>query len=190
MPVLGIVASSQQSAFVSTVAYDSISTVTVGSGGSAEVNFTSIPATYKHLQIRIFGKLSITNDPQLENVRFQFNGDTASNYTRHAFEGDGASVTSTGNASLGQNYALLPRSFSGTTNMFGNAIVDILDYTNTNKFKTQRVFGGADFNGSGQVYLLSGVWRNTSAISSIKIFNFGATNFLEYSSFALYGIKG
>ena len=187
-PILGIWASAQQRALVNS--YESISTVTVGSGGSAEVNFTSIPSTYSHLQIRIFGKLSITNDPALENILFQFNGDTGNNYTRHGIDGNGSIVSAYGNADLPRNYAILPRSYSGQTNMFGAAIVDILDYANTNKYKTQRVLAGADLNGSGQIALISGVWRNTNAISSIKIFNFTTTTFLQYSSFALYGIKG
>jgi hypothetical protein len=67
-------------------------------------------------------------------------------------------------------------------------ICDVLDYANTNKFKTLRSLTGNDRNGSGSIWLDSGLWRSTSAITSIK-FTTG-TAFAQYSQFALYGIKG
>jgi hypothetical protein len=83
---------------------------------------------------------------------------------------------------------------TSTGGSFGVSIVDILDYANTNKYKTVRVLSGVDFNGTlagygGYVGPLSGNWRNTSAITSIKI-NAQTGNFTQYSQFALYGIKG
>jgi hypothetical protein len=50
MPILGIIASSKLTAAVGD--FESIATVTVGGGGAATVEFTSIPATYTHLQLR------------------------------------------------------------------------------------------------------------------------------------------
>ena len=70
--------------------------------------------------------------------------------------------------------------------IFGTFIVDILDYANTNKYKTMRALDGFDANGSGYAVLWSGNWRSTSAVSTITIT--GGT-FAQYSSFALYGIK-
>jgi hypothetical protein len=64
-----------------------------------------------------------------------------------------------------------------------------LDYTNTNKNKTARSLWGYDANGSGYVGLYSGLWRNTSAINRIDYVPASGT-FPQYSSFALYGIKG
>jgi hypothetical protein len=66
--------------------------------------------------------------------------------------------------------------------------MDILDYANTNKFKTTRTLTGSDLNGSGVVSLDSGSWRSTSAITSIT-FTARANLINTYSSFALYGIK-
>jgi hypothetical protein len=80
-------------------------------------------------------------------------------------------------------------SFSGMTNtQFSAAVVDILDYNNINKNKTIRSLNGRDNNGSGDIYLTSGLWNNTSAIDSITIVAPSAT-FIEYSQFALYGVK-
>jgi hypothetical protein len=70
-------------------------------------------------------------------------------------------------------------------------IFDILDYTNTNKYKTVRMLGGVDFNGSGEVDFMSGLWLNTSAITRIDFLpSYQSTQFQQYSSFALYGIRG
>jgi hypothetical protein len=76
---------------------------------------------------------------------------------------------------------------SSTSNTYGVFIIDILDYANTNKYKTVRTLGGYDANGSGVVSLRSNSWRNTSAITSVKFYTGGTTS---DSRFALYGIKG
>jgi hypothetical protein len=75
------------------------------------------------------------------------------------------------------------------TNTFGSIVIDILDYQNTNKFKTARGLGGSDNNGNGEIYLTSGLWRDTSAITSVSLFPGVGTTFNQYSSFALYGIN-
>ena len=74
--------------------------------------------------------------------------------------------------------------------MFGATVCDILDYTNTNKYKTVRALSGHDQNGSGVIQLRSGFWRSTSAITSITISNDQIANIAEYTRFSLYGIKG
>ena len=165
----------------STTSFESIFTSTVGSGGASNIEFTSIGSGYKHLQIRGIG--GITGGNQIGYI--QINGDTtATNYYTHALEGDGADDYS---------YAVnsYPRftSLPSSSNLFGVSILDILDYGNTSKYKTVKALGGVDRNGSGEITLYSGLWKNTDAITSIKLIpNAGAT-FKEFSSFALYGIK-
>ena len=167
--------------------YDSIATVTVGSGGASEVNFTSIPSTYTHLQIRgIFRGAS----GGLDLNQFRINADTGSNYATHLLQGNGSTVSAserTANTSCinGDNQ---PGS-SSTANAFGSTVIDILDYANTNKYKTVRHLGGVDMNGSGVVNFGSGLWMSTSAITAFRIFTFGV-DFAQYTQFALYGIKG
>jgi len=168
--------------------FESISTVAVGAGGVADVTFTSIPNTYQHLQIRgiVRSEAAATG---INGVFAQFNTDTASNYSRHNLIGDGASVTATATASTGfMVLGQYPKS-GDTANSFGAFIADILDYSNTNRFKTLRTLIGTDLNGSGQFRLTSGNWRNTNAISSIKIYPEDAADFAQYSHFALYGIR-
>lgn len=162
--------------------YESISTVTVGSGGASSITFSSIPSTYKHLQIRGISY----NTAGQNNLGINFNGDGGANYTYHALRGDGSSAVAA--AGTGVNYGYLQYD-NNTGGTFASRIVDILDYTSTNKNKTVRTLGGWDANGSGIVFLQSNLWTNTAAISSISL-SYNAGNFAEYSSFALYGIKG
>jgi hypothetical protein len=78
-----------------------------------------------------------------------------------------------------------------SANIFSGFVIDILDYANTNKYKTIRYLSGYDANGSGRVGLGSGSWRSTSAVTSITLQGLEySSNYKQYSSFALYGIKG
>jgi hypothetical protein len=79
---------------------------------------------------------------------------------------------------------------NATANAFGCYVFDILDYTSTNKNKTVRGIGGADVNGSGNAHVTSGAYLANTAITDIQFFTNGNFNFVQYSSFALYGIKG
>lgn len=170
--------------------YESISTVTVGSGGSSSIDFTSIPSTYTHLQIRCIMKMSSTIQ-DVGNLYIQLNGDTAANYSAHRVYGNGTSVSAQGLENMSQFYwsQSMPSAYSGYASMFGAAVIDILDYANTNKYKTGRALIGQDTNSSSdsQIKLASANWRSTSAVTSIKIFT--SPDFAQYSQFALYGIK-
>ena len=191
-PMLGIMAS-QISGHLSTTAYDSIATVTLSSG-QASIEFTSIPSTYKHLQIRAIAKNVTTGAADYDAIRMTVNSDTGSNYTWHSIESQAASNLV---ASAAASYPTafyrsggIMRSGTGQTNAFTGAIIDILDYQNTSKYKTFRGMSGTEYAGT-YAYLLftSGMWQSTSAITSIKFVVDTAANFAQYSSFALYGIK-
>jgi hypothetical protein len=167
----------------STTSYESIQTTTVSGGGASSISFTSIPATFTHLQIRH----SATNSSADRFFKIQFNSDTASNYSYHVLQGDGASATASAGATQAFGICgLVPNS----TTLPGVGITDVLDYANTNKYKTTKSLAGGDMNGAGgYVILYSSSWRSTSAITSITITP-STGNFSQYSSFALYGIKG
>ena len=189
MPIklLGVVASGVVEAAGD---YESIATVTVGSGGAASVTFSSIPATYAHLQVRC-----IARDDRGSNensIAAYYNADSAgTNYGWHFLSGDGSSA-SAGDVLANSGVPLsfgIAASANITAGIFGTSVIDILDYANTNKFKTNRVLMGMDRNGGGLVRLISGLWRSTAAISTINIFPFASASFVQYSHFALYGIK-
>ena len=174
-----------RSMLVGNLAYDPTATFLIqrvaGTGSSGTITFTSIPQTYKYLQIR-----SLANDNNGNQLSMQFNSDTGSNYSYHRLQGAGVSAAATGAASQTEipfiGYA------AGTTSIYGVGIIDIHDYASTSKYKTSRSFIGYDTNGSGLVLLGSGLWMSTSAISSISITSSGGS-FTTASTFALYGIK-
>jgi hypothetical protein len=164
--------------------YTSIATVNVASSQSS-VTFSSIPSTYTHLQVRYIAK---RNDAYtVISGGVQLNSDTGTNYTRHELYGDGASALTsyaTGQTAIG---TLLYTGTSANASNFGTGIIDILDYANTNKYKTLRLICGADANGSGQIDFSSGLWLSTAAVNTIT-FAVGS-NFVNGTQFALYGVK-
>lgn len=186
-PILGIIASSIQPGLNAT-SFESIATVTVGSGGQANVEFTSIPSTYKHLQVRYIART--VRGEAADDLHLQFNSDTGSNYSYHYLQGTGSAATAGAGSST--TVMLIPTApgNTATSNTFGAGVVDILDYANTNKYKTMRALGGDDRNGAGEILLESGSWRNTNAITTLTFKAASASNFAQYSTFALYGIKG
>ena len=190
-PILGIYASQVSGKLWPASSYESIATVTVGSGGSGTVSFTSIPQTYSHLQIRILGRTNRTSFAS-DYIKLVANSDTGSNYANHYLAGTAGGAYSGGTSSNDSAYIQRFAGNSIASNIFGVAVVDILDYSNTNKFKTIRNLGGIDQNstsGVGEVGLYSSLWMNTSAISSLTLSSGGGTLISQNSSFALYGIK-
>jgi len=169
--------------------YESIATVTVGSGGAASAAFTSIPGTYAHLQIRMFVKTDRSGASQ-DAVKIRFNSDSGTNYTYHFIYGDGSGTASEGYTSENGGRGYRASGDLNATSIFGAMVTDILDYANTNKYTTIKTLGGVDLNGSGEMWLTSSLWLNTNAITSITIVPATGPNFKQYSHFALYGIKG
>lgn len=156
--------------------------ITVGPTAVSDVTFTNIPSTYTHLQIR-----GINLQDTIGNVWMRLNSDTASNYSTHDLAGDGASASVYAGAN--QDKILVGVGRSTSASYAGAAVIDILDYANTNKYKTTRALAGADVNGAtGYIVFRSGSWRNTNAITTIKIFP-DSGNFNQYTQFALYGVK-
>ena len=113
-----------------------IATTLVGAGGVNTVIFNDIPQTYKHLQIRAIARdtAAITDN----NMYFTINGDASSNYNYHFLYGSGTAAASGGGSTVSNLLGLRITGGNSTAGMFGAGIIDILDYTNTNKNKTQK----------------------------------------------------
>ena len=158
--------------------YESIATVTVGSGGASSVEFTSIATDWTHLQIRFIARCS-----SLVELRVQLNADTGTNYAWHEMWTNANAGSSVGHMKLAYW-----NGFPSTADLFGAGVMDILDYKNTNKYKTLRTLSGYNNISTGGLQLNSGLWQNTNAITSVKIFP-QSGSFQQYSNFALYGIK-
>jgi len=191
MPILGTVASSY---LQSTTSFESIASVTL-TASSATITFSSIPSTYKHLHLRInarFAGSGISNAGSLT-----INGDgTASNYASHYLSG--APHVSTTFIEVNQQVGTLaywnnaPHASNGgnQANYFSGTIIEIYDYTNTNKFKVGKGLTGFSSNAGSETSIRSwsGLYRSTSAITSLSFS--GPENYAANSVFSLYGIKG
>ena len=161
---------------------ETIASTLVGVGGVSTVTFSNIPQGYKHLQIRGFANNSNGTGGSTATT-LRFNSDSGANYSHHNLIGNGSSVTSGGvTSTTGIIFNSAPDS-----GYFSGQIIDILDYANTNKYKTTRTLNGYDISGNGQIAFRSGLWQNMAAISTITI---TATLFAQYSRYSLYGIKG
>ena len=165
-----------------------ISTTTL-STAAASVTFSSIPADYTHLQIRVLSKSTTVSGVDTYGI-LRFNTDSGANYSYHALYGNGSTAygdVGTANTTFALFYDTV-RSDTGYENKFGTTIIDVLDYGNTNKYKTVRALGGYDSNDYGFIALTSSNWRNTAAISTATL-TLGSGDFATYSSVSLYGIK-
>lgn len=164
--------------------FDSIQTI-LPNGGSSTNTFSSIPQTYKHLQLRISGRDVGGNG---EFAMYLNNDTTSTNYWSHYMYGDGASQYA-GNSNQ-QLRPSMPYS-SITASVFSVIIIDIFDYTDTNKKKEMRMFSGYDSaGGTGFAGITECLWNNTSAVNRIDCNVIGGTNWASGSVLALYGIKG
>jgi hypothetical protein len=176
MPIFGVTASAAN--IFKTGAYFSLGTTTVTGGSVADITFSSIPSNFKHLEIRYSVLCTSASD-----VYLQYNSDTASNYRYHLLQTNGVSVYSDQNTATGNYIGPIVASPSPAC-----GIIQIMDYANTNKFKTNKSLVNSDNNGGGYASLTSSMWRNTNAVSTIRFY--AAQNLLVNSKVSLYGIVG
>lgn len=161
-----------------------------GSGPSSIFTFSSIPQTFTHLQVRGFIR---TTNASVEDTIYAYNfnnngGSTGSAY--HLITGNGSTVIASGATSSFSSVLGYAPGANANSNVYGSFILDIFDYTNTNKNKTLRTIGGYDNNGSGSVSLFSNLpltLPGTAAVTSLSILCNG--NITADSRFDLYGIS-
>lgn len=163
------------------------------------ITFSSIPQTYRHLQLVLNSKGGGTGF-YYGHIYLRFNGLEASTsyggLKNQAFGTDwGSSISAFGSyptTTLDAGYYV--DNFSGTSNMFGPMVIDIPNYTSTdrNKATTSR-FGFITALSTGQDFATtgwgSGVSFDTGAITSILVNNYGS-QFVSGTTVSLYGIEG
>jgi hypothetical protein len=163
-----------------------IQTVTVGSGGSASIAFTSIPQTYTDLQIFISSRTNRADASDYFTV--SFNSDTTgANYSYRDLIGSGSAASSTGSTSSTSGGETVGN--NATASVFGNGQIYIANYTSSNHklFNNETV---AENNlAASFMNMTSGVWKNTAAITSISLIVGIGPNFNEFTTATLYGIK-
>lgn len=160
--------------------FELIASSTVGSGGAASIDFTSIPSTYTDLKV-VF---SLRNTANSADTSVQFNGSTTGLSDKWLY-GDGSSAASFSNSTIG---AVVARS-SYTASTFGNGELYIPNYNSSNN-KSVAIDSVAENNSTATAMNLeAGLWSNTAAITSIKLIPGGSSTFVQYSTAYLYGIS-
>lgn len=170
-------------------AFVSLATVTAN-GSQSTLTFSSIPQNYASLQIR-----GITRDSSGSGnlLLLRFNADSGSNYAYHILVGNGAGTVSALGYTGQSRIAISDQPQDGdfAANIYSPFVCDIHDYASTTRNKTVRSFNGKTGGSASfqeRVSLMSGVWLNTNAVTSITLVS--DANWVANSVFALYGIKG
>ena len=171
--------------------YESIASTSLTSANASSISFTSIPATYKNLEVR--GVLRAGASSTQQTLFIRLNNDSAANYADFLFTANGSTTSSTGRATQTEiEYYNFPGN-SATANVYAPTVITINDYANTNKYKAVRCLSGFDTGGGtagSTIHMAGGYWRSTSAVSQIDIFFQITPTILQYSELALYGVKG
>lgn len=162
-------------------AFESIASAT-GTGSSGTITFSSIPQTFQSLHIRVLFRPSTA-----DAIFMRINGSSSTVYTYHQLAGDGSTALSYGAGTQDKIY-LDSYNYPSST-MPQAMIINIENYTSTTQNKTVRCLTGTDLNSSGGIALSSGLYRSTTAVTSLTL-NVAGSNFDTSSTFALYGIKG
>jgi hypothetical protein len=162
-----------------------IASVAVGSGGAATMAFSSIPSTYTHLVLVTSNRLTGSNP----TVNLRFNSDTTqTNYYRKILLNYGAGVsTNSTNDQGGAGYA----TYSGyTASTFASTSILIPNYLSANQ-KSYSADSVAENNSASDYFsgIFAGLWNGTAAITGITIYPADSTNWVQYSTATLYGIK-
>ena len=170
--------------------YEAIATVTVGSGGAASIEFTSIPGTYTDLCVLLSarGARATVSTPAIIN----FNSSTSNLSSRRLF-GNGSTASSdtpTPNVVLFFNI----NDSTATASTFSSSMIYVPNYAGSNA-KSVSIDAVTENNAtSAQAQLSAGLWNDTSAITSFKITATAGdfvtlSSFDEHSTATLYGIK-
>jgi len=166
--------------------YTLIASSTAGSGGVANIDFTSIPATYTDLNILLSAR---TNDASIYGaIKLQFNNSTTTYSGKEIYGSGTAAASYTRGVTDNGLYIGDVNGNTTTANSFSNFSIYIPNYTSSN-YKSVSV-DGVEENNATETYsrLLAGLWSSASAITSVK-FSFTGATILEYSTAYLYGIK-
>jgi hypothetical protein len=155
---------------------------------NGDVSFANIPTTYQDLMIVISGRTSISYTTSAGLYMGFNNTYGAGGYSSIELDGFGVSTSSSINANTNyfSNLGNMPSSIM-PSNIFGNYVINILNYANTTTYKTLLYKGAYDMNNSGGVFVGAGTWRNTAAI--VQMYITAAGTFVTGTTVTLYGVR-
>lgn len=161
--------------------YEPIATTTLGTE-AANITFSSISSAYTDLRLVFVGIKPATGNT---SAQVQLNSDTGANYSWTNMNGNGTTAASSKGTSDSSIPLVLFSAITTTNPQMGT--MDLMSYSGST-YKTVLVNEASDKNGSGVVARTVGLWRSTSAINSIKIYDGSSRNFGIGTTATLYGI--
>jgi len=165
--------------------YTLLEKITVGAAGASSVTFSGIPQTgYTDLVLKASPRVTTVNT--VDGVRVTFNGN-ASSYTNKRLFGTGTSAISD---SFGTSFIYFGsvNASTSTGSVFSNGEMYIPNYTSSNYKSTSADLVQENNITEGYQFLMAGLWSNTAAITSITLTPDSGGNFVQYSTFYLYGV--
>jgi len=175
--------------------YTLIQSITVGSGGAANMTFSSIPSTYTDLKIvgstRIVGNGEGSNPPiSRGEITFNGSGGTYSVCMMYGLPNQSPTTNSAGGSGGSRSfYAGSSVGNLAAASIFSNFEIYIPSYTSS----LAKVILINDVTENFEVATTEDIcaisWSGTSAITSIKLNDYGNSNYAQYSTASLYGIK-
>lgn len=168
---------------MATPTFELISAVTVGSGGASTISFSSIPATYTDLCLKLSARTARADASDV--VAINFNG-SSSGITMKYLQGTGSSASSSSSSTYIWTRV---SAANNTSNTFGNAEIYIPNYAG-GSYKSVSTDGVSE-NNATEAYtnLVAGLWSSTAAITSIALTSANGESFVQYSTAYLYGIS-
>jgi len=167
-------------------AYDLLETQILTSSASS-VTFTgldTLASGYQHLQIR--SVVRFTSNGNVGTMKITMNADTGSNYAYHSLQGFGTSVTSFATSNSADIQSVYVSGSAEASNIFSAQVIDLLDFSSSNKNTTLRALSGYAGGNDRVISLSSGLYNSTNAMTSIKLERSGDT-WVTGSRFSLYG---
>ncbi|NBQ85323.1 MAG: hypothetical protein EBU03_04280 [Methylophilaceae bacterium] len=170
--------------------FELIASSTVGSGGAANIDFTSIASTWTDLVLKVSGRSTASFTRRTMRVTIN-NSVTASDYADRYLLGSGSAASSSADAAGSQSYIVawdLPAA-TGTANTFANIEIYIPNYASTSAYKSLSIDGVGEENGTtAYMGLVAGIYNQNTAISRITVAP-DSGNFAQYSTAYLYGVN-
>jgi hypothetical protein len=163
--------------------FELIASSTVGSGGAANIDFTSIPATYTDLVVKLSGRSTYSGAGVADYAVISFNGVTTNQTIKYLY-GTGSAAGSVSDTSI---YAPVNTS-AQTSNTFGSTEYYVPNYLSSNN-KSVSAEGVSENNATAAgIGLIAGLWSSTATINRITLTPANGS-FVQYSTAYLYGVK-
>lgn len=164
-----------------------LATTTVGSGGSASIDFTNIPQGYTDLHL-VFSVRSNRADT-FDAAFLRINGDTSSSYSYRFLRSSGTGMDSGNNTTASFIYVAQTPAANTTGSTFENGVVEIKNYSGNTYKSVSSDAVGENANSAAWSNLTGGLWYKSEPITSLKLYPENGTLFVQHSTATLYGIK-